>query len=108
MNFDFAEQINPYLEKHDYTKAISIAERALKNIPTEEFNSIIDQSLVHQAGSMAIWIDGFHITVSKGIELKALYFEMNEFDINTDTWYIDGFAFGEDGGLDLEDMDLAL
>ncbi|MFB9861911.1 hypothetical protein [Rufibacter immobilis] len=30
---------------------------------------------------------------------------MNEFDINTNTWYIDGFAFSEDGGLNLEDMD---
>ncbi len=30
---------------------------------------------------------------------------MNEFDINTDIWYIDGFAFNQDGGLDLEDME---
>ena len=30
---------------------------------------------------------------------------MNEFDINTDTWYIDSFAFNHDGGLDLEDME---
>lgn len=105
MNFDFAEQINPYLEKQNYSKAIRIAEAALKSIPTTDFHSVIGQSLVEQAGGVANWIDNFHRTVSKVIEPKALYFEMNEFDINTDTWYIDGFAFSEDGGLNLEDME---
>jgi len=105
MNFDFAEQINPYLEKQDYSKAISIAETALKSIPTTDFHSIIGQSLIGQAGGVANWINDFYRNVSKVIESKALYFEMNEFDINTDAWYIDGFAFSEDGGLNLEDMD---
>ena len=105
MNFDFAEQINPYLEKQDYSKAVSIVETALKNIPTTDFQSIIGQSLTNQVDGVANWINDFYRNVSKVIEPKALYFEMNEFDINTDTWYIDGFAFSEDGGLDLEDMD---
>ena len=30
---------------------------------------------------------------------------MNEFDINTDIWYIDGFSYDKDGGLDLDDME---
>jgi hypothetical protein len=30
---------------------------------------------------------------------------MNEFDINTGTWYIDGFAYDKNGGLDVNDMD---
>ncbi|GAA4300436.1 hypothetical protein [Nibribacter koreensis] len=105
MNFDFAEQINPYLEKQEYKKAISIAEEALKNIPKTDFHSIIGQSLISQAEGVVQWIDNFYKTVSEIIEPKALYFEMNEFDINTDTWYIDGFAFSEDGGLNPEDME---
>lgn len=39
------------------------------------------------------------------MKVKALYFELNEFDINADLWFIDCFAFSKDGGLDLEDMD---
>lgn len=105
MNFEFAEQINPHLERQEYSKAISTAEAALKNIPTTEFHSVIGESLVFQAEGVAKWIDDFYRTVSKSVEPKALYFEMNEFDINTNTWYIDGFAFSEDGGLNLEDMD---
>ncbi|KAA5547460.1 hypothetical protein [Adhaeribacter rhizoryzae] len=105
MNFDFAEQINPYLEKHDHPTAISIAEEALQNIPTTKFHSILGKSLMHHAVGLANWIGNFHESVSEGLEVKALYFEMNEFDINTDMWYIDGFAFSEDGGLDPEDMD---
>jgi len=105
MNFDLAEQINPYLDKQEFSKAVSIAETSLKNIPTTDFHSIIGHSLTNQADGVANWINDFYRKAYKVIEPKALYFEMNEFDINTDTWYIDGFAFSEDGGLDLEDMD---
>ncbi|MFT2010217.1 hypothetical protein ACMA1I_16200 [Pontibacter sp. 13R65] len=105
MNFDFADQLNPYLGNQDFSKAISIAETALENIPTTEFHEIIGQSLLGQAGEVANWINDFYKTVSKVIEPKALYFEMNEFDINTDLWYIDGFAYSEDGGLDFEEME---
>lgn len=105
MNFEFAEQINPSLEIHDYLKAIDIAETALKKIPYTDFHLVNGQSLVHQTDSLTTWIDDFYKMVSKFMVVKALYFEMNEFDINTDAWYIDGFAFNEDRGLDLEDME---
>ncbi|WP_181304405.1 hypothetical protein [Rufibacter sp. XAAS-G3-1] len=105
MNFDFAERVNPALQKHAYTKAIAIAESGLKETPFSNFHSVLGQSLVHQAGSLMNWVDKFYETVSKEIALGALYFEMNEFDINTDVWYIDGFAYTQDGGLDIEDME---
>ncbi len=43
--------------------------------------------------------------VTKKNKVEALYCEMNEFDINTDNWYIDSFAFANDGGIDLHDME---
>lgn len=105
MNWKFAEQINPDLEKFEFGRALNIAETELKKIPTTEFHSIISQSLIQQTDSLVTWIDNFYKTISKQINIKALYFEMNEFDINTKTWYVDGFAFSEDGGLDLDDME---
>jgi hypothetical protein len=30
---------------------------------------------------------------------------LNEFDINTELWYIDCFAYSDDGGLNLDDME---
>lgn len=57
MNFDFAQKVNPDLERLDFAKA------------------------------------------SEEMSIKALYFEMNEFDINTDCWNIDGFAYDKMEGL---------
>lgn len=105
MNFEFAEQINRHLEKLDFEKAISFGEAELKKIPFTDFHPIIGSTLTPQVGSLVTWIDNFYKTISKKIEIKALYFEMNEFDINTDTWYIDGFAYKQDGGIDLDDME---
>lgn len=34
MNFEFAEQINPDLERLDFAKALDIAETELKKLPT--------------------------------------------------------------------------
>jgi hypothetical protein len=47
-------------------------------------------------------IDRFYKEISKKIEIKTMYFEMNEFDINTDVWYIDGIAYKEDGEFTLK------
>lgn len=105
MNFDFAERINPHLEKLNFEKAISIGENELRKLPTTDFHSIIGKTLTEQAESLAAWVDNFYKIASKKFDIKSLYFEMNEFDINTDTWYIDSFAFSQDGGLDLDDME---
>jgi len=105
MNFEFADQINPYLEKLDFLKAIEIAEGRLKKIPPTDFHEVLGQSLTDQTKNLADWIDHFYKQASAKITIKALYFEMNEFDLNTDLWCIDGFAFSKDGGLDLADME---
>ena len=105
MNFEFAEQINPSLEQLDMSSAIAIAEARLRQLPPTEFHEVIGLSLVGQAHDLAIWVDQFYQAVSKRIEVEALYFELTEFDINTDQWYIDCFAYTKDGGLDANDME---
>jgi hypothetical protein len=105
MNFEFAQQINPSLENLDFLKALDIAETALNKIPSTEFHSVLGLSFINQSNNLETWIDDFYHRISKKINIKALYFEMNEFDINTDSWYIDGFSYEKDGGLDLDDME---
>jgi hypothetical protein len=105
MNFDFAEQINPDLEKLDFDNALKIAEFELQKIPTADFHSVLGKSLIAQAGDLSEWVEGFFNIAVKKNKIEALYFEMNEFDINTDLWYIDSFAYSLDGGLDLNDME---
>ena len=105
MNFIFAEHINSELENLEFQNAIKIAEAKLGKIPKTEFHEVLGNSFTNPIEDLVNWIDGFYKDVSKKIDIKALYFEMNEFDINTDAWYINGFAYEKDGGLDLEDMD---
>jgi len=105
MNFEFAEKINPHLEKSDFMKAIKVATTELQKLPDTDFHLILDITLIEQAEEVADWIDEFYQKASKKKKVKALYFEMNEFDINTDMWFIEGFSYSKDGGLDLEDMD---
>lgn len=105
MNFDFAEKINLHLEKFDFERAISIGETELQKLPTTDFHLIIGKTMVDQAESLAAWVDNFYKIALEKIDIKSLYFEMNEFDINTDVWFINSFVFSQDGGLDLEDME---
>jgi len=105
MKFEFATQINPFLEVLDFAKALEIAESSLKKIPVTDFHSILGKSLLHHTDDLTAWIDDFHKIMSKKIEVKALYFEMIEFDINFKIWDIDGFAYTVDGGLDINDME---
>lgn len=100
MNFEFASQINPRLTEGDFIGAIKIGERELSKIPLTDFHQILGKSLLDQTDSVVDWIDSFYQRISKKAKIAALYFELNEFDINTDEWYIEGFAYKQDGGLD--------
>jgi len=105
MNFEFAEQIIPNLEKLDFDNALKTAETELKKLDLTDFHEVLDKTLVGQADELATWIDEFYNKALDKEKVETLYFEMNEFDINTDQWYIDSFAFKNDGGLNLEDME---
>lgn len=105
MNVEFAEQINPELEKFNFSKAVDIAETELAKIPVTPFHGIIKNSLLHHTKELAEWIEDFYQLASGKYDIQSLYFEMVEFDINTDIWYIDGFAYDTDEGLDPDDME---
>lgn len=105
MNFEFAEKINPDLENLNFCKALHIAETELKKLATTDFHDVLGNTFTNHVDNLARWINKFHLSISKKFEVKALYFEMIEFDINTTVWCIDGFAFPKDGGLDQLDME---
>ena len=105
MNTAFAKKINKHLTKLDFAKAITIAETNLQKLPATPFHEVIGKSFISQAPDVAKWVQDFFDRAAKKFKVKCFYFEMNEFDINTDRWYIDAFVYTRDGGLDLEDME---
>lgn len=100
MNFDFAEEVNPLIEKHDFAGALKIAESNLSKVENNDFHNIIGKSLTSQLDAVVEWIDEFYNSVSETTQVAALYFEFTEFDINQDVWEIDCFAYDRDEGLD--------
>ena len=105
MNFEFAEKINLALESLDISQALKIATLELQKIPATDFHSILKITLTKQATAVADWINKFYQSVCRKKKVEALYFEINEFDINTDMWFIHGFSYSQDVGRDIEDMD---
>jgi len=103
MNFEFAEKINPKLAALAFEEALEIATFALEKLPVTGFHEVLGLTFANQVEEVSDWIDEFYQMASAERAVGALYFEMNEFDINTDMWYIDGFSFSVDGGLDVED-----
>ena len=100
MNFDFAEEVNPLITKHDFAGALKITESNLSKVENNEFHSIIGKSLASQVDSIVEWVNEFYDSVSGTTKVAALYFEFTEFDINQDVWEVDGFAYDRDEGLD--------
>jgi len=100
MNFEFTEKINPFLEKLDFQSAIKIAEDELVKIPETEFHFVLDKSLLDQSENLMNWINEFYEKMKIKLNVKAFYFEMIEFDINTKVWDITGFVFDKDEGLE--------
>lgn len=100
MNFEFAEAINAYLERSEFSQAIQLAETKLAALTSSPFHPILGKTLLDQTDSLCLWIDNFYTTTATNFSVQALYFEITEFDVNTDVWSIDGFAYAEDGGLE--------
>lgn len=100
MNFEYSEAINPYLVEAKFDKAIQFATSKLAAVPTSPFHSVLSKSMLSQADSLCLWIDNFYNNLISNSLIQALYFELAEFDINTDVWGIEGFAYAQDGGLE--------
>jgi len=105
MNFKFAEKINPAPEALEFEKALEIAIVKLEKLPTTDFHTVQNMTFIEQTEAVVDWIDKFYQMASQNKPIKAFYFEINEFDINTDMWFIDAFSYSKDGGLNLEDIE---
>lgn len=100
MNFQFAESINPYLAQGQFAQAIELAENQMAVLPRSPFHEIINQPLLHHTTDLCFWINSFYRAAASNQLIQALYFELTEFDINSDVWAIDGFTYPEDMGIE--------
>src|SRR5262245_24877178 len=72
---------------------IASLEESLGALRESPYHEALGQDFLHQVDAAAHYIIEFHRHASAKIKVAALYFEMNDFAINTDRWYCEGFAY---------------
>ena len=83
-------------------ECIAAMEDILRSMRATPYHSVLDRTFSHLAEPGALYLASYHEKASAQTHVKALYFEMNDFTINTDLWFFSGFGYEKAG--DLRDL----
>jgi len=97
------EQLTPKLRAGDLDGCEAAACDVLRALSNSPFHIAADLAITNDPAEAAEHFDDFYRAESVNLAVRAVYTEMNGFDINPDRWYCDLFAYSADGGL--EDFD---
>lgn len=92
------------LRKSDTHGAIQFLEERLRKEPVSRFKGLLGKGFTNKPRSILAAINKFTDACSKGFDVKAVYLEMNAFDVNCDRWYFDSFGYSRYEA-DPEDLD---
>ena len=98
--FQTMERLTPQLRAGDLAGCESAAADALRALPKTPFHIAADLAISNDPAEAAAHFDDFYRAESVRMAVRAVYTEMNGFDINPDRWYCDLFAYTADGGVD--------
>ena len=68
-------------------------EERLAQEKVERFRGLLGRTFTNEPREILSAINEFISAAGSEFDLKAVYFEMNEFDINPDRWFFDFFGF---------------
>jgi hypothetical protein len=98
--FELQDQLTPTLRAGDLAQCERAVAAALVGLPRSPFHTILDLSITTDPKDVAAGFDKFFQQVSESFKIGAAYTEMNGFDINTDLWFCQPFAYTRYGGHD--------
>ncbi|OQX11240.1 MAG: hypothetical protein BWK80_44925 [Desulfobacteraceae bacterium IS3] len=98
--FEIAEQIEPELRKGNLKTCIKRVTEELKKMPKSPFHSVVNFGFTNKIRDVAEYFNNFIRKEKERIDIKAIYVEMNGFDINPELWFFDLFAYESFGGHD--------
>jgi hypothetical protein len=90
--------------KSDVGGAIDFLEERLAKEQVARFKGLLGKGFSNSPRSILSAINKFINACSKQFALKAVYLEMNGFDINPDRWYFDSFGYATYGA-DPQDLE---
>lgn len=104
MNVDLWQTVDSYLRSNDVDAAAADLESRLRAAAFDRFASLADSHFTNSPRDVLAHINEFIATCQAQFDVRAVYLEMNGFDINYDRWYFDSFAYTEYSD-DPEDLD---
>src|SRR5689334_12459279 len=95
MNVERWQTVNERFRRDDIAGAIHWLESLLAKEPHDRFKGLIGTQFANPPTSVAAAINEFVRGCDKKCEVRAVYLEMNGFDINPDRWYFDFFGYSK-------------
>ncbi len=85
--------IRAWVQRGDLNHAVARCEADLAGLSRTDYHAALGRSWLGQTREASRWLAGFYESAAKAFPVRALYCEMNRFEINTDEWYLDAFAY---------------
>jgi len=95
MNPTLWRDVGRLVEAADFAGSVGLLEDLLAHHTRGLFQSLIGAEFSNPPSSVLRAINDFVGTSSEDFDVKAVYLEMNGFDINYDRWYFDFFAYSK-------------
>ena len=93
MNVDLWQTVDTYLRSNNVDAAATDLESRLRATATDRFASLADSRFTNSQADVLAHINEFIAACQARFDVRAVYLEMNGFDINYDRWYFDSFAY---------------
>jgi len=95
MDIEIWRTVDELLRVSDFVGAEDYLENLLANEEGPLFKGLIGTTFTNAPESVLATINQFISACSKSFDIKAVYLEMNGFDINYDRWYFDLFGYAD-------------
>lgn len=95
MNIEIWQSVDTYLRSNDIAGAAADLESRLRATTTDRFSSLADSHFTNSPHEVLAHINDFIAECKTQFDVRAIYLEMNGFDINYERWYFDSFAYTE-------------
>jgi len=104
VNVELWQTVDTYLRSNDVDGVATDLELRLRAIATDRFASLPDSHFTNSPIAVLQHIKSLVTACQTQFDVRAVYLEMNGFDINYDRWHFDSFAYTEYSD-EPEDMD---
>lgn len=104
MNVDLWKIVDNYLRSNNIDAAAAVLESQLRATATDRFASLAESHFTNSPRDVFGHVNQFIAACQAQFDVRAIYLEMNGFDINYDRWYFDSFGYTKYSD-DPEDLD---